>query len=456
MATDDENRGELPAMSILQPGWPDSRVWGALLVGLYLALAALPLAATLIAAPPELADPKSVASELGRLAALLGLALLALQVVLTSRLRGLTRPFGLDRVTGLHRKMGVVAALLLLSHPLLLAAGHHGWSLLGLDTGWRVWLGKLTLLFAVVVVGLAVSFRKLGLQYQVWRFMHKSAVLVVLLGAGHGLLIGSDPMQQPGLRAYIWTLGGLVVAIFGYRNLFVPLWGRRELAVAAVEPESHDTYSLALQPRDSRPLAYRPGQFMFLRLVRPGRRSELHPFTISSSPTGGWPITATIKQSGDFTDTIAETRPGDRARVEAPYGRFSLLHHPQRPLVLIAGGVGITPLMSMLRFLRDRSDPRPVRLIFGNQSRRDILFADELAAMPESVAVSHVLTAPDDDWDGARGYVTGALIEQAAGELLDRAEFFVCGPPPMMAAVRAALRQLGVERRRIHWERFTL
>lgn len=432
--------------------WLDSPGWATALAVLYVVLALLPVTIAFAFANRSFGD---VFIELGRAAALTGFSLVALQVALTSRVHPVTRPFGLDKITGFHRKMGVVGALLLLAHPLLLAV-EVGWGLLGLETSWQVWLGKATLLYALVVVGAAVSFRKLNIQYQYWRVMHKGAILVVIVGFAHGISIGTDFATNPALTAYVWTVGVIVAGVFVFRNLFVPIWGRRKLRVSNVEKESHDTYSVALEPTDGRPLSYRPGQFMFLRLVRPGRRSELHPFTISSSPTSGWPITATIKQSGDFTDTIDQTRSDDRARVEAPYGRFSFLLHKSEAVVFIAGGVGITPLMSMMRYIRDTKDTRPATLIWGNKTQKDILFREELEQMPENVSVTHVLSKPAEDWDGPRGFVTKEIIEQRAGDELKRADFFVCGPPVMMDKVIDALGELGVPKKRTHWERFTL
>jgi 3-phenylpropionate/trans-cinnamate dioxygenase ferredoxin reductase subunit len=248
----------------------------------------------------------------------------------------------------------------------------------------------------------------------------------------------------------------MAAGLFAYRNAYVPFWGRDTFEVDDVSAESHDTYTLSLRPADGGVPDHLPGQFMFLRLDRPGRPSEEHPFTISSPPGQEDCLTVTIKESGDFTNTIGETRPGDRARLEVPYGRFSYVFHEPSAFLFIAGGVGITPIRSMLGRLRDTGDERPAVLIYGNRREKDILFRDELEQLPENMKVVHVLSDPGDDWDGYRGFVRQDIIEREAGDVLDEADAYVCGPPPMMDMVTDGLRSLNVPDRRIHYERFAL
>jgi predicted ferric reductase len=442
------SRGNLLAADRVQ----DGPAWGALLVVLYLALALLPLGLA-YALEPATEDPFLV--EVGKGAGLLGFALLALQVALSARLRVVDAPFGLDVVMRFHRGMAIFAGALLLSHPFLLAAGGEGWEIFGLGAGWQVNLGKLALALLVLVILGALLSGKLGVQYQLWRRAHRAAVLVVAGGFVHGLAIGPD-LEHPGMKAYWWLLLGMVVVIFTFRNVYVPLWGRRCFRVAGVEQETHDTFTVRLEPEDGRPLPHRPGQFMWLKLQRPGRPSEEHPFTISSSPTREPPLTATIKKSGDFTNTIDQTRPGDTAGIEGPYGRFSFLHQEPASFVFIAGGVGITPILSMLEYLQDTGDERPVVLIYGNKAEGDIIRREELDGLPGNVRVVHVLSHPDAAWTGPSGYVTKDVIRQHAGEMLEAAHVYVCGPPVMMGMLIRGLRELGVPDARIIYERFAV
>jgi predicted ferric reductase len=195
---------------------------------------------------------------------------------------------------------------------------------------------------------------------------------------------------------------------------------------------------------------------MFLKLKRPGRLSEIHPFTISASSLQPDIIEATIKKSGNFTNTIDQTRPGDIGLIEAPFGTFSIVNFDIEKFLFIAGGVGITPIMSMLRYLRDTKDTRPVILLYGNKTESDIIFHEELSKLPANVKVVHILSRPEGNWQGPKGHITIELIQRYAGEILSQADIFVCGPVQMMDTVINSLKNAAVHPKRIHSERFTV
>lgn len=433
--------------------WRSSGAWAVCLLLGYLVLACLPVVLALAARP---GSDEPLLEELGMGAALLGFAMLALQPLLAGRFHWADRPVGHDALVRFHQGAAVLAAILLTAHPLLLSAGEGNWRLLTFDTSWQVWLGKTALLLLLLGAAYAVLAHATRLQYQTWRRAHKGMVVVVILGFLHSVLLGHD-FEEPMVLVYWSALFAVAAGVFLWRNVAVCLWARRRFRVADVHQGSHDTYTVRLEPADGKPLPARnPGQFMFLTLLRPGRKSEEHPFTISASPTEGGSLAATIKQSGDFTDTIGQTSPGDEARVEHPFGRFSHVHHRPEKLVFLAGGVGITPIRSMLRCLADSGDTRPAVLIYGNKAEGDILFREELDALGANVRVVHVLSEPDENWDGESGYVTREIIERHAGELLGEADVYLCGPPAMMDMLLDALGELGVPGARIHAERFSL
>ncbi len=436
----------------LKQTWRDAPVWGATLLAGFLLLAALPLVLAYLANPSS-GEPLLVA--LGLDAGLLGFSLLVLQFVLSARIPILERPFGLDAVMGFHKSMGILAGVLILLHPILIALGDGSWSLFRLDTPWPITLGKVAFVLLVLTILLALFFAHVGMDYNVWRVFHKGAILVVFLGFIHALLVGPD-LQSSEMRAYWITLFAVAVLLFLFRNVYIPLWGRRRFRVAAVERESHDTWTLAFEPEDDTLLVNRPGQFWFVSLKRPGRRSEQHPFTISSSPTSARGLTSTIKESGNFTQTIGQTQPGDKALIEGPFGRFSLVNYPAQAFLFIAGGVGITPIISMLRYLCDTNDTRPAVLIYGNKTENDILFKNELSDMSGHVKVVHILSSPEAGWEGPKGYIATDVIRSEASPLLEKADVFLCGPPVMMKKVLQSLKQLDVPGVRTHYERFTI
>jgi len=450
-----------------------------LLIIAYIAAVLAPLGLAIVFGEHE-DDP--LLQVIGIRIAVAGFAILILQVVLTARFKSLDRIIGIDKITQFHKAMGIAAASLLLSHPLLMAAGSKSLALFSFDLPWQINLGKLALLFAVVTVFFALTFswlgppadspRKAGLRsasksnqdaggfaalqdYNTWRFCHKAVVLVVILGFAHSLLIGPD-LEPVGMKILWWGLFVVAGGIYAYRNFYIPVWGRRIFEVIQVKPETHDTYTLTFKPKDGRALPRNPGQFMFLKLKRPGRLSEIHPFTISASSLRPDIIEATIKKSGNFTNTIDQTRPGDVGLIEAPFGRFSLVNYDIEKFLFIAGGVGITPIMSMLRYLRDTNDTRPAILLYGNKTEEDIIFRDELSKLPENVKIVHILSRPEKSWQEPKGHIDIELIQKYAGDILSEAGIFVCGPVAMMDMVTSCLKDAGIPAKRIHSERFTV
>jgi len=195
---------------------------------------------------------------------------------------------------------------------------------------------------------------------------------------------------------------------------------------------------------------------MIVQLIRDGRVSEPHPFTISSPPTRDR-LSITVKSVGDFTSTVGHTKTSDRAYVDAPYGAFTFLHHDAEDLVFISGGIGITPFLSMVRYIHDKGLKKNVTLLSGNKTERDIPFRDELAKMAEemsSLKVIHIMSK-QPDWPGEKGYIDAETLKRYVSNF-ESSQFFICGPPAMMALVIRTLRALGISRKRIHYERFAL
>jgi predicted ferric reductase len=426
----------------------------------YALLLVVPLLAAAVWQPAS----EGVLYQWGRNFALLGFMLLVLQPLLAARIKWIESPFGLDIVIRFHKQMALFALLLLLLHPLLLAAGGSGWRLLiGLDLPWYIYAGKVALLLLVANVILSHYQRKLGLKFETWRRLHDivGPALIVLVFV-HSWTAGHDLNLM--LLKLLWA-GLLLLAslLFLYHRFLRPRQlKRRAWKVSEVRKECEDVWSVKLAPPDSHPpYDYLPGQFHFITFLR-GRNlpEEEHHWTISSSPAQGSAVSSTIKALGDFTATIGDTRPGDRAAVHGAFGRFSYLLHPgERDLVFLAGGIGITPLMSMLRHMRDSRDTRKVLLLYANRDASQVVFKEELARIEESrfpaLKVVHVISSAPADWPGERGRLDQEKIERLCGPDLSPKTFYVCGPPAMSKAVIAALKELGAADGQIRQEIFS-
>jgi predicted ferric reductase len=438
----------------------DPKTAGALIAG-YILLLLLPLLIAWAATPRT---EEVFLTELGKNFALVGLTIIALQFVLASRLPFIAHFYGLDMVLRFHKAMAVLAVLLLISHPVFIAAGKGNWRLLyGLAMPGPIWLGRIALLLLLAQAVTSIFQRRL-LPFEKWRLLHNQAVLILILVLAHSLVVGDD-LEHIAMQVLwgIWFV--LATAAYVYHMFYRPAGSsRRPYRVKEVIRENHNVSTIVLQPPPGEPPFFHlPGQFHFLRLYRNNRRydGEEHHFTISSSPTQLDTITSTIKESGDFTATLGATRPGDTVHIEGPYGRFSfLLHSLRKDLVFIAGGIGITPLMSMLRFLRDTRSDRKVVLLNANRREEDIIFREELAAMVNGkhprLRVIHVLTRPTPAWKGEYGLIDHGMIRRYCGIDIRGMEFYLCCPPGMMTKLERELKTLKATPDQIHSERFWL
>ncbi len=396
--------------------------------------------------------------KIGFIAGLIGFSIITLQVVLNSRLKPLDSAFGLDKVVLFHRKIGVVAMFLLLSHPILIALGKESLKLFSLHTSWEVDLGKAAILLLAAGVLLALYYSKLKLDYNTWRLVHKVMIAVVVLAFVHSILLG-DAFENRLVKIWWWVLLVSACAAFSFQNFFVNLFGRKKYIIKAVIKETNDTFTLLLEPEGNPSkvvFKYRPGQFMFLEIQHKGLIREEHPFTISSSPASQGYISATIKKSGNYTNLIDQTQVLDTALLQAPFGRFSFCFDNPTSFLFIAGGVGITPIHSMITALCETNDIRSAVLIYANKTEGDIIFRGEFEKLPANFKVVHILSKAQKDWKGLSGHIDAEVIKKSAGELLGSADVYICGPPTMMETAVNALESLGVDKRKIHYERFTI
>ncbi len=397
----------------------------------------------------------------GKAMALVAGVLLMLQFAFSARLQLLDRVFGLDRLLRYHKFLGISAGVLASLHPLLLY-GSGVYFVGALDwTRWPELFGAclLAVLWVVLCTSLWAAF--LGLSYRGWWGIHQLVFVAVVLMTVHGLAIGSDLVD--GWPRKLWLAAAAAYAgLFAWVKLVKPLLLRaNRFTVAVVERLNHNVWSMELIGPPGRTFRHLPGQFAFLKLHGRGLPAEEHPFTISSAPSpDGRQIRFTIKASGDFTGKIGEFHTGDWATVDGPYGLFSHVARASRngSLVMIAGGIGITPILSMLGHMAASGDDRPVTLIWGNRREEDIVYCQELDALAAgqmNLHIHHVLSE-QEGWPGPLGFVDAPLLRRLLGAEELAGHLFLCGPPVMMASVERALRSMGVPRRRIHAERFAL
>jgi predicted ferric reductase len=228
--------------------------------------------------------------------------------------------------------------------------------------------------------------------------------------------------------------------------------------VTSVTAERGSSWTVAVEPVGHAGFTFEPGQFSWLTLRHSPFAIKEHPFSMSTAPHAGGMLEFTIKELGDFTRTIKDVAPGETAYVDGPYGAFSADRYPAPGYVFIGGGIGMAPIMSMLRALAERGDRRPHVLFMANGRWERVTFreaVDDLERRLE-LRVVHLLEEPPAGWTGERGYVTAEILARSLPAPRHELEYFLCNPQPMIDAVERALYRLGVPLRRCHSELFDL
>jgi predicted ferric reductase len=445
--------------------WYVAKRWGIVLCAAYVVAAVTPLI-LLVALRSSFDHPRLM--EVGVDIALVGFTLLSLQFVLAGRFAWIEGPFGLDRLMRFHRVMGIVVAALLLTHPLLLIPKFGPYLLTRFRVHWYLWAGRFGAIILLLHMLTALLRRVLPFRYETWRHLHTVAALMLLtIGALHSLAIGDD-LANIGARVLWLAVAGVGVGTWGYSRVVRPLLMRcpargHLFSVVSVSSEAPNVWTVILSrvaKRKTSPFKYAPGQFQFIRIRHESRWSGEHPFTIASSPARNEEICLTIKGCGDFTSNIGLVQKGELATIHGPFGRFSHLFYPEeRDLIFIAGGVGITPHLSMLRYMRDTRDPRPVLLLYASRRETDILFGKELEEMERdgfpNLTVVHFLSEPTRDWHGESGRIDADHVVWRVGEL-DGKAFYLCCPPPMTRALLRGLKRYGVSSHSLHTDFFAI
>lgn len=432
-------------------------VRGALGIAGYIALALLPVVLMLLPPRPE---PRTFLREFSVALAFSGLALLGLQLLLSGRFRRLKAPYGVDAVYHFHRGVSIPAFAFIALHPVLLVIDDS--STLALfnvfSAPWRARFAVTALVLAGVILALSFLRQRVGLGYELWRRTHGLLAIAMLAAAvAHIELVGyyvSTPLKRE-----LWVVYPVAwVLVLAWTRIVKPaVMLRHPWRVDQVRPERGNAWTLRLVPEDGA-MRFDPGQFVWLNLRHSPFAMSEHPFSMSSSAEKTDAVEITIKELGDWTSTIGTVKPGETAWLDGPYGQFSVDRHRASRYVFIAGGVGITPIMSMLDTLAERADDRPLTLLYGVPDLDSMTFRERLDDLAEKGVVDlvPVLQNPPDGWEGERGFVTADVIARHVDVQAPDTEFFVCGPEPMMKAVSAALRDLHVHPSQIRYEKFGL
>ncbi|MFC4467381.1 ferric reductase-like transmembrane domain-containing protein [Streptomyces xiangluensis] len=412
---------------------------------------------------PAIANNTDRILNAGRITGLLAGYLMALVVLQMARVPALERRVGSDRVARWHAMSGRYTLCLVLAHLILTMYGYALQAGLGFsgivqqtidsvntlpDMG-KAAIGTSLLLFIGLI---SIGGIRRRIPYDTWYHVHLLTYAAVYLSFWHQLSTGNDFAVQPAATTAWYALYGTVTALALWYRVLVPirLNMRHRMRVADVVEEAPGVVSVLISGRRLHRIGAEAGQFFRWRFLSPGMRLSSHPYSLSAAPRPNM-LRITVKAIGDHSSRLRELEPGTRVWAEGPYGAMTASRRRSGKVLLIAGGVGITPMRALFETLP--GSPGDLTLLYRANSTQDLALWDELAAIADErgARLMYAVNSPD----GERPDISAETLRRKLPDV-DRHDVFLCGPPGFAQQVYEALRGAGVPARRIHHESFEM
>jgi predicted ferric reductase len=385
--------------------------------------------------------------------------IMMLQLTLVARLPWLDRRIGMDRLTSWHRWTGFTLLWMVVLHATFIVLGYArlggtpvAQTFLSLAGVTASLLGICAATIIVLIATLSVRAIRRRLSYEAWHAVHIGLYVAIVLGLIHQALEGTTFKSSPLATLYWWTLWTFVLGSLVTGRIVLPLWRNayHQFRVAAVVPESDTVVSVHITGRHLDRLPARAGQFFIWRFPGHNRWWQANPFSLSAAPNGR-SLRLTAKAVGATSAGLRHVPVGTRVFAEGPYGAFTAQQQTRPATLLIAGGVGITPIRALL----EESTGAAI-VLYRVHSMADAVLLPELQALARHRgALVHLLTGRTGAGSPPNQPFDPRNLRAMVPDIIDR-DIFVCGPPAMTNAVLRSLRALNVPRAQVHAERFSL
>jgi predicted ferric reductase len=412
---------------------------------------------------PSLADTASKVLAAGRITGLLAGYLMALVVLQMARVPALERRVGSDRVARWHAMSGRYTISLVLAHLVLTMYGYALQAGLGFadivqqtvdsinqlpDMG-KAAIGT-GILFFIALISMGPVRKRI--PYDLWYHVHLLTYAATYLGFWHQLSTGNEFAVEPVAKTAWYVLYGTVTALVVWYRILTPvrLNLRHRLRVEAVIEESPGIVSVLMSGRKLHRMGAEAGQFFRWRFLAPGMRFSSHPYSLSAAPRPNM-LRITVKAIGDHSTALRDLEPGTRVWAEGPYGAMTADKRSRGKVLLVAGGVGITPMRALFETLPGAAGD--LTLLYRANSTQDLALWDELSAIAEErgARLMYAVNSPE----GERPDISPDTLRRKIPDIEEH-DVFMCGPPGFAQQVYEALRGAGVPTRRIHHESFEM
>ncbi len=419
--------------------------------------------------------------NLGRICGLIGIVMYALNLIFATRLRFLEYFFGgLNRVYIAHHLLGGLALIFLCFHPVFMALQYFQTSyklaalqlvpngltplsaLFNIHAGlhaavlqqWAITLGITAFLG---MVGLLILTFFVKLPYALWLFLHKWLGVFFFIAGLHVLFIFSDSSRSSALKYYVLSIAALGIIAWVYKTLMGRILIRKyKYTVEDVSRAGGGVVHLLMKPNGLK-MDFRSGQFVFIRFINSGVAGlgkEWHPFSLSSAPKDE-KLRLSVKALGDYTNQLVKIKPGTIAEIEGAYGRFNHRHYKNKNQVWIAGGIGITPFLSMARDFDAQADSDYHVDLYYSVKTKSELVDWALLANEAKIRQNNFRLIPYIADQHGNKFLTAEMVAKTSGNIRTK-DIYICGPPAMMKSLRSQFRAKGVPGKNIHSEEFAM
>jgi predicted ferric reductase len=382
-------------------------------------------------------------------------------VGLMARIPALERGIGTDRLARWHASGGRYTVCLIIAHAVLITWGYavtahtdvvRQTSTLLLSYP-DVAMATVAGLLFVAVGAVSVRAARTRMAYETWYYLHFYTYLATALAFSHQFAVGADfATNAPARLAWSALYAAVAAAVLWYR-VVTPIRQalRHRMRVVDVRPEGPGVVSVYIAGRHLDELAVEPGQFFRWRFFSRDLWWAANPYSLSAPPSPGL-VRITVKNLGDHSGAVARVAIGTRVAAEGPSGAFTAGHRSRRQVLLLAGGVGITPVRTLFETLPGA--PGDVTLIYRASRPADIVLSHELEAIAAArgARIHYLLGSRAElGYDPVNPATLRTLVPQLRG-----CDVYVCGPDGLTARAVAVLRAAGVPRASIHSESFAL
>ncbi|MFZ2190040.1 MAG: ferredoxin reductase family protein [Candidatus Magasanikiibacteriota bacterium] len=403
--------------------------------------------------------------SLGRITGLLAVFFILLQLILIGRVKWVEQVFGFDKLSIWHHWCGIISYIFILAHPIFLGFGY------GISSDFSFLAQMIDFLFnwddlapaflsvflftLIVITSIIIARWSKRMKYEKFYFVHLTVYVAILMAFGHQLELGGDFRGQILFTAY-WMLLYIFAAgnLIAYRFLLpIFYFYKHQFTVDRVVRENDQVVSIYITGKDLEKYKIKAGQFCILRFFDKKNWWQAHPFSISAVPDGKY-LRFTIKNLGDFSSEIGEVAIGTKVFLDGPNGIFTADRAKHDKVLAIAGGVGITPVISLVEEAGRLG--KDIILLYGEREQKDIIFRQELDDLSQvhKIKVHYILTG-DNNYSGEKGRIDKEKILRLVPDIKDR-DIYMCGPWPMMKGILKIFKELSLSKNQVHYEKFSL